>query len=170
MQRSRKWLRWSDGGVGGEADCETEMHAVVIPRFLQSHSLGCDCAVNGVWNFKHGILAMLPSNSALENDSREQTRLDCWSASHLRRCLKRCCWEQPWVFPTLLQLSYPPRPPLTFLFTRGDTQPREQVKTRWQSFDRIIRHNTFVTSTPPPQHSHHLQTEIDGVFSEPAGC
>lgn len=35
---------------------------------------------------------MLPSNSALENDSREQTRLDCWSASHLSSALNTA-WD-----------------------------------------------------------------------------
>ena len=66
-----------DGGVGGEADCRIEGCRQLSPRLLQSHSPGCDCTANGAWSFKHGILAILPSNSASENDNQEHTRLYC---------------------------------------------------------------------------------------------
>lgn len=124
------------------------MQAVVTPRLLQSHSLGRDCTVNGAWSFKHGILAMLPSNSTLENDSREQTRLDCWSASHLSSAVN-IAWDAAAGRRGAAFKCFLPCILLNFPFTRRHTRLCEN-KTCWQGFDRIITHSTL---SPPRPHN-----------------
>lgn len=154
MQRSRKWLRWTWAEVM-EALAERQIQAVVVTRLLQSHSQDCDCSVNGVWSFKHDILAMLPLSSAFVNDSREQTKawlLICnWSeiSEHRLRC---CCWEEMIALQMFLSLL----PSFSFV-SHTDRQLREQIRS--ETVDQVSigqSPTTLYHLTPAP--TTHLTT------------
>lgn len=92
---------------------------------------------------------MQPFNSTSENDCREQTRLDCWSSSHLSSALNTASdaaagrtWAPLKCFLPCILLNFP----FTLIHTTRRVAQDLLIEFRY----RMITHKHFVTSAAAP--------------------